>query len=74
MTPGTTVRHTDSYFTNRTGIVVEPTARDASWPEYVRVQLDQAPDGSQGACLLLKVEALERIQKVGQLGLFGGGQ
>jgi hypothetical protein len=38
------------------------------------VQLDTAPDGSQGARLQLPLEALERVEKVGQLGLFGGGQ
>ncbi len=73
MKPGTTVRSTRLPFLNRTGSVVEPLPHDAGWPGYVRVQLDTAPDGAQGARLLLEVESLERVERVGQLGLFGGG-
>lgn len=74
MKPGTTVRYTRLPFLDRTGTVVEAEPRDANWPGYVRVQLDAAPDGSQGARLLLEVEALERVERAGQLGLFGGGR
>jgi hypothetical protein len=74
MKPGTAIRYTRLPFLNRTGTVVEPLPRDADWPGYVRVQLDTAPDGSQGARLQLPLEALERVEKVGQLGFFGGGR
>lgn len=72
MKPGTTVRYTRLPFLNRTGTVVEPLPRDAAWPGYVRVQLDTAPDGSPGARLQLDLASIERIDKPGQLGLFGG--
>lgn len=72
MKPGSTVRHTGRYFPGRTGTVVEPLPRDAAWPGYVRVQLDTAPDGSRGACTLLEVESLERVERAGQMDLLRG--
>ncbi|MBL8909854.1 MAG: hypothetical protein JNM17_04030 [Archangium sp.] len=72
MNAGTAVRHIGTPFFERTGMVVEPHANDFAWPDYVRVQLDPAPQCSVGPRLLLEVRLLERVQRAGQLGLFGG--